>query len=138
MKKLIMIIALAFFSTLGNAQIKGIDLSKPAPFKMENWGMLSTTDNVNRFICYQLTPVGLKKCIEKVRELLIANDKSFDDTFSDKTIISSTVKDLYDYEQLHTTLSIGYSEIAMGWLINDMCIFLGCTDGIYVIHFIVR
>jgi hypothetical protein len=54
----------------------------------------------------------------------------------DKSIINSTVKDLYDYEQLHSTLSIGYSEIQMIWKIDDKPrgIILGCTDEVYMIY----
>lgn len=121
------------FSAPVNSQIKGIDLKNVS--STTDKGTLQKTGTGSTYLSYKLTPVGLKKCMEKARELLAANDILFTSTTSNRSLIDSAVDDLYDYEMLHATLLLGYSEIKMRWKINGESMSLMCDDKQYIILF---
>jgi hypothetical protein len=55
------------------------------------------------------------KAMTMINKILQENDLDYENYASDESLISSMVKDMNDYENLHFTISIGSSNIERIW-----------------------
>jgi hypothetical protein len=86
-----------------------------------------------KVMTFKSNPVGIAKAIRKAKEILDKNDLSFEAYTKDESVISSIVKDLDDYENLHLTISIGSSEIERYWTKGEEVLLLKLTEDHYFI-----
>jgi hypothetical protein len=131
--KLLLLITMFSITSMTFGQIKGVDFKSALPYGSLDYGKLRKGSNANSYIIiFEQTPVGLKKCIDKAEEILIANDKSLDKATVNRSLLYSTVKNIHDYQNLFSTLTIGYSAIEMYWLSDDTgSIAVRCDDKLY-------
>jgi hypothetical protein len=138
MKTALTITVFFLFSFTSYSQILGIDYSKAKPISEgSNEELLYQTVGGRKtlMINYATTPVGLKHCIEKAKEIVELNGLNFDKPNVKKNeLISALVDGIYDYEMLSLTLSQGSSEVTRMWKMasNDGFV-LSLTEKIYCI-----
>ena len=122
-------ILIAFFVLLSvsvDAQIKGVDFSKAKhPNALTNDdmtnmdGILLTNSEGTYMFVYELTPVCIKHCVEKLAYILGANDcaRLAD---SDDSLIPSYIESEYkDFGTLSMALKVGSAEIVKRWFVKE-------------------
>ena len=120
MKTILLTSIFVLLSFISFSQIIGLDYSKAKPFLNGNDEELLYQINVNGrktlMIRFAITPVGLKHCIEKAKEIVTLNGLSFDQpNFKKDELFASFVDGIYDYSNLSLSLSTGGSEVTRMW-----------------------
>jgi hypothetical protein len=116
MKKILMLIVATVLAYNSHAQFKinyG-ELKTPPPkgdIEIGVWYRM-TKGNVYAF---KKNAVGVMKALNMVKKILQENDLEYEKYTLDESLISSMVKDMNDYENLHFTISIGNSNIERTW-----------------------
>ena len=86
-------------------------------FKNDVW--YTTEDKRFCFKLFNQTPIGIKKLIDEVEYILLKNSADFESTFIDKSYLSSSVKDIKDYEMLNFTINQESSIIEKQWMLSS-------------------
>lgn len=73
---------------------------------------------------FELTPVGLMHSVTEMEKILSDNKISFDKTLTDKSLISSSLEGIKDYEKLDVSIKNGNSEVSKAWLIGGAIVSL--------------
>jgi hypothetical protein len=136
MKTTLIISIFFLFRFTSNSQIIGIDYSKAKPFlEGTNEELVYQIINGKKtlMITFATTPVGLKHCIEKAKEIVELNGLNFDKPNVKKDeLFADFVEGITDYSNLSLSLSTGGSEVTRMWKMasNDGFV-LSLTEKIY-------
>jgi|ERR1035437_55853 hypothetical protein len=142
MKKEILTITLALLMTLSysvQAQVNSLDfIGATTDYKMNGEETLfkatGKAGDIKYIIDFNKTPVGLKHCIEKVKEILTANSMDFDSPTVKNELIASYVNNIDDYSSFNVSLVTDASEMHRFWhLDNDYVINLSLSNKNYFI-----
>jgi|LakMenEpi03Aug12_release.lakeMendotaPanAssembly.Ray.scaffolds.fasta_scaffold632231_1 hypothetical protein len=116
MKKIVVFFVAIVIVNTSQAQFKinyGELRTPPAKGEFENgvWYKLSQ----GKVYTFKKNAVGVMKAMTMINKILQENDLDYENYASDESLISSMVKDMNDYENLHFTISIGSSNIERIW-----------------------
>ena len=142
MKKVLVTFLFILLNLISYGQVKGVDFSKAIsptsndPIYEVLLNFISDGEK-NYMIVYSTTPVGLKHCIEKARELASLNNLDFDQPNKMKDeLIADYIDGITDYGDLSTSLQVGSSEIKRVWKVGSGEMFaLFLTSETFAIFF---
>ncbi len=118
-------------------EIKGIDFNKTKFVTKGSdyrYGELlyDLQKNVYLFV-FDPTPVGLKNCITKVKELLTINGLNFNNPDKKDELIAEYVDDFTEYSSLSTSIKSGKSQVRRVWRLNGSGIGLTLAKDVFMI-----
>jgi len=135
MKKLIFLLLVTIITLPSFTQVKGLDFSKAQIINtidemavetlLKNEKLLNVTIIMPEYkkiymILYENTPVGLKHCIDKTKELVQLNGFNFKvPNLINNELYASYVKGITDYGHLCTSIYVGSSEIKKSWKLSN-------------------
>jgi hypothetical protein len=82
---------------------------------------------------FKVNTIGVKNAVEIVKEILSENNIAFAKPRLNKSFLASYVKNIDDYENLNTSISVGGSEVYMMWLFDGKTICLSLKEGMYLV-----
>lgn len=87
---------------------------------------------------FKMTPVGYKHCLDKVREILVNNDLSFEnDRIEESVLIPNYVDGYDDYQNMPSQLEMGKAEFNVTWKTKDGDgIIIDCNDEFFQVMLI--
>jgi hypothetical protein len=143
LKKLIInILILIFLCLPAYTQVKGVDLGKAKQIQ-NNSKVFKNYEELLAYngaycITYPLAPIGLQRCMDKLKTLLSQNSLSWNNPHKDKSFVAANVNSNFeDYTNLHTSLQAQASEVNRTWELQDgWYISLNLTVNAYTIWFI--
>ena len=134
MRKLILFITAIVIANTPQAQITfnyGELKTPPAKGEYENgvWYKL----NEGKIYPFKKNAVGVMKAMNMIKKILQENDLEYENYLVDESLISSMVKDMNDYENLHYTISMGNSNIERTWRKGNEALKILLSEDTYVI-----
>jgi hypothetical protein len=85
-----------------------------------------------------ISTIGAKNCIELTEEILKALNVDFAKPLSNKTYLSSIVKNIHDYEILNLTIGTEDSVVEYIWLSEKYVISLHLKKDLYTVAIVLR
>ncbi len=108
---------------------------KKAPAKgVLEYGYWYKYEDLDAYIyTFKKNPVGVMKALKMVNEILENNGLDYDKYLTDESLISSSVENMKDYENLDFTIQLGKSNIQRTWKMGSEALSILLNDEIYSI-----
>jgi hypothetical protein len=125
MRKIGFILLLICFTLSVDAQIKGVDFDKAkavnndSDMEYETLFYLRGKEYSYYLFNFEQTPVGLKHCITKTKELVNLNNLDFNNPDHKDDLFADYVDGITDYQSLFTSIKVGSSEINRLWILPN-------------------
>lgn len=126
MRKLLYIAVLAFGMSV-TAQTKFFSEYNRGKISKETFGEWFVSDSNTEMKIYKLSPVDYKKAVDELILILKFYNKDINSPDNNKSIFYDN-ETIFDYQKVYINSSIKFTEISMGWRVNNLAISLLVRD----------